>query len=197
MSALSVHGPRRFAASAAGLRFGRSDGPATEGVRWSMKRNCSITPGQLFAFFLTLCVVSLAIGTAFWMQGATLVLPFAGLELAAVAFALLVYARHAADYERMDLRPGLLRVECSLGRRTDSVDFAPAWVLVEPAGGDRSLIELSGQGQRVAIGRFVRPELRRALADELRAALRRCAVARTPLDASPAPDAERLTEPEA
>ena len=44
---------------------------------------------------------------------------------------------------------------------------------VEPAGSDRSLIELSGQGQRIAVGRFVRPEQRRALADELRFALRR------------------------
>ena len=58
-------------------------------------------------------------------------------------------------------------------RHTDEVEFAPAWVRVEPAHGDRSLIELSGEGKRIAIGRFVRPELRRALADELRAALRR------------------------
>ena len=29
------------------------------------------------------------------------------------------------------------------------------------------------EGRRIAVGRFVRPELRRALADELRAALRR------------------------
>jgi uncharacterized membrane protein len=57
--------------------------------------------------------------------------------------------------------------------RTDQVEFAPAWVRVEPAHSDRSLIEISGEGKRVAIGRFVRPELRRALADELRSALRR------------------------
>jgi len=60
-----------------------------------------------------------------------------------------------------------------LGNRTDQVEFAPAWVRVEPAHSDRSLIEISGEGKRVAIGRFVRPELRRALADELRSALRR------------------------
>jgi uncharacterized membrane protein len=44
---------------------------------------------------------------------------------------------------------------------------------VEPEHGDGSLIELSGQGQRIVVGRFVRPELRRQLADELRWALRR------------------------
>ena len=75
---------------------------------------------------------------------------------------------------RLLLRPGLLKVEFTHGRRVDEVEFTPAWVRVEPAHGDRSLIELSGEGKRIAVGRFVRPELRRALAEELRAAIRRC-----------------------
>jgi uncharacterized membrane protein len=87
--------------------------------------------------------------------------------------ALLVYARHAADCESIRLQQGLLIVEHANGRRTERVEFQPDWVRVEPAQGDGSLIELSGQGQRIAVGRFVRPELRRQLADELRWALRR------------------------
>jgi uncharacterized membrane protein len=106
-------------------------------------------------------------------------------ELLAVGVALAVYARHAADRERMVLRPGRLTVECTIGLRTDQVEFAPAWVRVEPEHGDRSLIELSGEGKRVAVGRFIRPELRRALADVLRVALRRCGPARVPAAPSP------------
>ena len=156
------------------LRFGRAIGPSGEGsVLWLLKRNCSIAPRQLLVFFATLSAVSLAIGVVFWWQGAPLVLPFAGLEIVAVALSLFIYARHAADREQLVLRPGVLQVECTVGRRVDRVEFAPAWVRVEPTSGDRSLIELSGEGKRVAIGRFVRPELRRALADELRASLRR------------------------
>ena len=84
-----------------------------------------------------------------------------------------------ADRERVVLRPGRAHASSArCGRRTDQVEFAPAWVRVEPAHGDRSLIELSGEGKRIAVGRFVRPELRRALADELRAALRRVGAAR-------------------
>jgi uncharacterized membrane protein len=45
-------------------------------------------------------------------------------------------------------------------------------VRVEPQSDDGALVELSGQGHRVAVGRFVRPELRRQLAEELRMALR-------------------------
>jgi uncharacterized membrane protein len=69
--------------------------------------------------------------------------------------------------------PGRLVVERADGRRVERVEFTPAWVRVEPEHGEGSLIELSGQGRRISVGRFVRPELRRELADELRWALRR------------------------
>ena len=143
-------------------------------MRWQMKRNCSFAPRQLLNVYLGLCLVGLAIGVAFWIQGAPYVLPFAGAELLAVGAALVLYARHAADQESLVLGPERLSVACTLGRRTERVEFAaPAWVRVEPAHRDGSLIELSGEGRRIAVGRFVRPELRPALADELRAALRR------------------------
>ena len=176
MSALSVQGFRAWSPSAAPLRFGSPFGSSDGSVQWLLRRNCSMTPLQLVAFYLSLCAWSLAIAGAFWWRGATLVMPFASLEMLAIGVALFVYARHAGDRERVILKPGRLTVECTLGRRTDHVEFAPAWVRVEPAHGDRSLIEISGEGKRVAIGRFVRPELRRALADELRGALRRWGV---------------------
>ncbi|MBW8720520.1 MAG: DUF2244 domain-containing protein, partial [Polaromonas sp.] len=43
---------------------------------------------------------------------------------------------------------------------------------IEPKDGDGSLIEVSGQGRSVRVGRHVRPELRPALAREIRMALR-------------------------
>ena len=182
MSSLSVQAFGATGSPAAALRFGSAAGEGS--VQWLLRRNCSMTPLQLVAFYLSLCAWSLAIAGAFWWRGATLVMPFASLELLAIGAALFVYARHAGDRERVVLRPGRLTVECTLGNRTDQVEFAPAWVRVEPARGDRSLIEISGEGKRVAIGRFVRPELRRALADELRAALRRCGNARAASDAA-------------
>jgi uncharacterized membrane protein len=151
-----------------------------DSVRWHMKRNCSFAPRQLLNVYLSLCLVGLAIGGVFWIHGAPYVLPFAGAELLAVGAALVLYARHAADHESLVLGPGRFSVACTLGRRTERVEFAaPAWVRVEPAHRDGSLIELSGEGRRIAVGRFVRPELRRALADELRAALRRTTNAAT------------------
>ena len=142
-------------------------------MQWRLKKNCSITPRQLFGVYVFLFVLSLGIAGAFWLKGATLVLPFAGAELLALGVAMLIYARHAADEEDIRLGRQSLTVVCTHGGRVERVEFEPAWVRVEPEHGDHSLIELSGQGRQIAVGRFVRPELRRQLADEFRWALRR------------------------
>lgn len=155
------------------LRFGAESGAGEPTVQWLLKRNCSTTPRQMMGLYASLCLVSLAIGSFFWMQGATLVMPFAWLEIVAIGAALLFYSRHATDSERIRLQRGRLTVEHVSGRRVERAEFSPAWIRIEPRHGDRSLIELSGQGQQIAVGRFVRPELRRQLAEELRWALRR------------------------
>lgn len=150
---------------------GRRDGAAIL-VEWVLKRNCSLSPAQMLAVYASLCLISLGIATYFWVAGATMVMPFAWAELVLVGAAMLFYARHAADGERIALRPGRLTVELLNGGRVQRAEFVPGWVRVEPRDDDRSLIELSGQGQVIAVGRYVRPELRRALAQEFRAALR-------------------------
>ena len=141
-------------------------------VCWFLKRNCSVTPVQLGWLYASLCVVSLGIGFAFWLQGAPMILPFAWLELAGVGLAFLVYARHARDGEVISLKGRQLVVEMESGGHLERAEFDRDWVRVEPRAGDRSLIVLSGQGRRVNVGRYVRPELRPVLAQEIRRALR-------------------------
>ena len=187
MSATFYQPSTPFSSSPRPLRFGVASADGEPSVEWSLKRNCSGTPRQMAVFFTSLCVLSLGIAAICWMHGATLVVPFAGLELLAVATALLLYARHATDSESLYLRPGRLVVEHVSGRSVERVEFTPAWVRVEPQRGDRSLVELSGQGRCIAVGRFIRPELRRQLADELRWALRRGHGLQTPAPASEAP----------
>ena len=143
-----------------------------QNIHWLLKRNCSVTPAQLGWLYGSLCVVSLGIGTFFWFQGAKLVLPFAWLELVAVGLAFLTYARHATDGEKISLQGARLVVELENAGRLQRAEFDREWVRVEPSADDRSLIEVSGQGRSVSVGRYVRPELRPALARELRLALR-------------------------
>lgn len=173
MSASIPHPSVPRSSTAGPLRFGAESGTGDLSVHWLLKRNCSATPRQMMGFYASLCALSMLIGVFFWVQGATLVMPFAWAEVIAVGVALVVYARHATDSEHIRLHRGRLTVEHTVGRRVERAEFAPAWVRVEPEHGDRSLIELSGQGQHISVGRFVRPELRRQLADELRWALRR------------------------
>lgn len=173
MSATLSHPPIALVPAVSALRFGHESASSAHSMHWLLRRNCSVTPSQMLAFFTSLCIVSLSVATVCWLQGATLVMSFAWLELVAVGAALLVYSRHATDSESIRLEPGRLTVEHACGRRVERAEFVPSWVRVEPEHGDNSLIELSGQGQRISVGRFVRPELRRQLADELRWALRR------------------------
>ncbi|MEY2782848.1 MAG: hypothetical protein RLZZ239_618 [Pseudomonadota bacterium] len=150
-------------------QFAQESGHA---IHWRLRRNCSVTPAQLGWLYLSLCALSLGIGVFFWLQGATLVLAFAGLELALVGVAFLAYARHATDGELISLQGASLVVECESAGRRERAEFARQWVRVEPKSGDHSLIELSGQGRSIEVGRFVRPELRQDLAREIRKALR-------------------------
>ena len=158
----------RFATALEGVSSG------SQGVQWSLQRNCSVTPGQLIGLFASLSVVSLSIATFFWFQGATLIMPFAWAELLAVGTAFVVYARHARDGEKILLQDGRLVVELQTAGRLERAEFKREWVRVEPKDGDGSLIEVSGQGRSVSVGRHVRPELRPALAREIRFALRGC-----------------------
>jgi uncharacterized membrane protein len=89
-----------------------------------------------------------------------------------VGAALLMYARHATDHERITLAGETLAVEHHHGAQLVRTEFRAAWVRVEPLSSDRSLIEVDGDGRTARVGRYLRAELRQPLAQELRAALR-------------------------
>jgi uncharacterized membrane protein len=155
-------------------RFARvvERGAALPQMEWLLKRNCSLSPRQVFGLYLSMCALSLGIALGFTWQGAAPVLAFAGFEMLCVGIALLVYARHAADCEHITLADGALVVTHRRGTHTDRTDFRAAWVRVEPAVADHSLVALSGDGREAHVGRYLRPEWRAALAQELRSALR-------------------------
>lgn len=154
-----------------GWRFGRE---LTAPLAWlfELRRNVSITPRQLAVAYGLLCCLSLLVAAGFWSQGVTVVSVFTGIELLAVGAALLLVARHAGDRETILLSGRQLSVEQRFGAAVEHTSFRAEWVRVEPVADDGSLVELSGEGRRVRVGRHVRPELRVELAQELRRALR-------------------------
>ncbi len=155
-------------------------GGTAQAVQWLFKRNCSITPRQLGGVYASLCAVSFVIAAFFFWHGAPYVAAFAGLELLAVGAALLVFARHAGDRETITLLGRSLLVEQWHGPRVERADLAADWLSVEPQAGQGSLIQLRGRGHTICVGRHLRPELRAALAQELRQALRQAPVRQEP-----------------
>jgi uncharacterized membrane protein len=141
-------------------------------MHWRMARNSSFVPGCMLGVFVALAVVSLGIGAAFWWLGAPAVLPLAGLELLVVGAAFWFCSRHSGDVETLTLAERELRVQLRYGRGVHSAAFRAEWVRIEPVHGEGSLVEIAGQGRRVRVGRYLRPELRMALARELRLAVR-------------------------
>jgi uncharacterized membrane protein len=139
---------------------------------WLLKRNCSLAPGQLAVLFGSLAFVSLAIGTAFAVQGAWLVLPFACIEVLALGAAFVVYARHATDYERIVLCRDCLLVETCRATRMQREQCDPSRARVEYSGTRRELIGLVAAGRRIEVGRFVPESERPQLAKQLRRQLR-------------------------
>jgi uncharacterized membrane protein len=136
---------------------------------WLMKRNCSITPRQLMLAYSGLCLASLTIAFAFTLRGAWYVLGFSVLELGIVACALLYYARHATDSERIVLGDNSLLVELRQGGKVRSVTLARGDIrlMPSPAQARRGLISLQSAGTEVQVGRYLTVRKRHELLLEL------------------------------
>lgn len=180
MTAALAPSPWPAPSPASADRFGRdvvADGGQRRAVQWALRQPCSITPRQLGAVYLSLCAMAAVVSAGFWLQGAPIITAFAGLELILVGIALLVYAHHACDGERLTLVGTVLTVEQRRGSRVRHAAFNAGWTAVEPAAGQGSLVQLSERGTVLRVGRFLRPEMRAAFARELRRELRLAAFA--------------------
>jgi uncharacterized membrane protein len=159
----------------------------TAGFSLTLKRNCSISPAGLLGVFAALSAAALAIGAGFAVAGAWLILPFAGLEALLLGAAFVVYARRAADYEKIELAGGRLTVEVAEGLRKHQYDLDPrrAQVLLEKDEGYGARVwvkgrlhgarsrELSGTDEgQLEIGRHLDAGSRVGLAAELSRRLR-------------------------
>lgn len=138
------------------------------------KRNNSLSlPGRRL-FFASMVIVSFAIAIVWAMQGAWYVLPFAGVEMAALFLALMIIGRHAEDYETIVVSGDRIRVERREGGRISRDEFNRYWAqLVTREGpGDRCELALRSHGREVPLGRYLTDEQKRTVACELRSKLK-------------------------
>jgi uncharacterized membrane protein len=144
------------------------------GFSLTLKRNCSISPAGLLGVFAALSVASAAIGTGFAIAGAWPVLPFVGLEIAALGAAFVLYARRAGDYERIELAQGRLIVEVAEAERLVQYRLDPrrARVVLEQGQGYGARVLLREAGKEVEVGRHLDAPSRIEFAGELSRRLR-------------------------
>ncbi len=146
-------------------------GPGRE-FRIVLSPNCSITWRDLVLFYLFTCVIALAIGIFFLVQGMWLVLPFSGLEMAALGACLYLTSRKVYRREVITLDHERTRVEKGVRRVDESWEFETAWLrLIDERSGvnqrDRRLA-IGSHGNYVEIGGFLGCEEKDALAFQLK-----------------------------
>jgi uncharacterized membrane protein len=139
-----------------------------------LKRNCSISPGGMLRVFALLALASLSIAAGFALTGAWLILPFAGLEVLALGAAFIVNARHATDFERIEVSADRLTVEVAEADRLARYVFHPrvAKLRLEKDEGYGARVLLGTPGRDVEVGRHLDAEARVEFATELTKKLR-------------------------
>ena len=140
----------------------------------TFKRNCSIAPNALLWILASMMLVSFGFGAGFAFLGAWMVLPFAGLEMLALAAAFYVNGRHAGDYECIRIDGGRLVVDVGDAERIVRHEFNPAWArLVGRRLGNDYHVLLRSHGKELEIGRHLDAQARAALTAQLRHCLAR------------------------
>lgn len=115
-----------------------------------------MSPGLLLALLAAVAALSLGIAAAFAVQGFWMMLPFAGLEGLMLGTAFWVTSRHVADYERVALVGGRLRLEVRDAERVSTWETNACWVrVVVGRERGRTRLALRSQGREVEIGRHL------------------------------------------
>ena len=136
------------------------------------RRNCSIGPRAMMLVFASLAALSFGVGGVFAALGPWMILPFAGIEMAALALALVLCGRRAGDLERIRLLSHLLTVEHVHGSRRVVHEFNPQWARLEIVHGALSIrVMLSQAGRKLELGGHLGLQQRGAFARALKAAL--------------------------
>ncbi|HWP17914.1 MAG TPA: DUF2244 domain-containing protein [Burkholderiaceae bacterium] len=149
-----------------------ADPHVAQPLSWDLRANCALTPRQCLPGLWVAAGISGVLSLVLWVAGYPFVLLFALLELIAFAAAVVCYARHARDGERVTLRDGCLEVEQQRGQQVVLHRFDAAWVrLPAPALPDDAVVLQQG-ARSLEIGRHLRPLRRRQFERELGEALR-------------------------
>jgi uncharacterized membrane protein len=130
--------------------------------------NCSLSVNGARAFFASACVAPLGMGTWFAWHGFWPVLPFAGLELVVLAWALHASLQRRFHRQRITVTASDVAIESASRLRHSRVVFPRHWAQVKlrrPAARlHPSRLTIESHGRQCELGSFLTEEERRGLA---------------------------------
>mgnify|MGYP001366670178 FL=1 len=140
--------------------------------RITLTPNKSLSWKSNILFILAISVTCGAIGIAFYIAGAFLILPFAGLEIILVGTCVYLVVQRSYKQEIITLTPEKLKIEKGISKPNQFWEYFRIWafVVVEkpkhpwyPAH-----IVITSKGERVPIGDFLTEKEKLDLVDKLR-----------------------------
>ena len=138
--------------------------------RFLVRPNCSLSWSGIVRFYLGMVVVSFTIAGAFALNGAWLVLPFAGLEMLVLGLALYSVARRCASWQLITIGADTINIYVSVSTEPLAT-FRRAWARLELQSGKNKWypprLTICSHGQAVEIGHCLNEAERRSLASQM------------------------------
>jgi uncharacterized membrane protein len=133
-----------------------------------IRPNCSLTVRGARLFFASACVMPFGMGGFLALKGFWPILPFAGLEMAVLAWALKVSLERRFHSQTITVTESNVSVESRQRLGSERVVFPRHWAQVKlrrPAAGlHPSRLTIESHGRRCELGSFLTEEERRGLA---------------------------------
>jgi uncharacterized membrane protein len=133
--------------------------------------NCSLQPGAALWFFASMCGVSFAIAGAMAWRGLWPILPFAGLDMLLLGWALRASLRRRHHSQTITVTDRQVALETRNGAQCEQFVFPRHWARVTLRRADTPLhpsrLSIESHGRSYEVGGFLTEEERRALAARL------------------------------
>lgn len=133
--------------------------------------NCSLRPQSAALFFASICLVSFSIAGTLAVFGMWPILPFAGLEMLVLGWALRVSLRRRHYSQTILLTEDRIRVQTRTGAACEQFEFPRHWARVKLRHANSRLhpsrLTIESHGRSCELGGFLTEEERRALAGRL------------------------------
>jgi uncharacterized membrane protein len=154
-----------------------NDLPLPDELLIQIAPNCSLRPQSALLFFGSICLVSFSIAGTLALFGMWPILPFAGMEMLLLGWALRASLRRRHHMQTIALSDELIRVETRNGALNEQFELQRHWARVKlrsaASSWHPSRLTIESHGRSCEVGSFLTEEERRALAKRLMRAVGR------------------------